>query len=129
MAEFPLVVAIAVMGLQGPLGGRPNRLRLTQGTPRDALLHLLQAFARPLHGLCPLGLLVLPPLLRIDDKHPLLFISRVHFLHPRAQGLLPLAGVDAPTTIEPLRFIHLLEPNVDLSMAQAAQAHQVAMTV
>jgi hypothetical protein len=47
------------------------------------VLRLCQRLPRPLHGLLPFGLFVLPPLLGIDDEHPLLLIPRGHFLHTR----------------------------------------------
>src|SRR5260370_11693435 len=119
-----------MISLHDSLDGRTDLLGPLHVARGDTLLELLQFLTCSFHRLLTLGLLVAAALVRIDDDHADLGISGGNFLSAGAWRVgLPLLGADAAGTVDPLRVVDGIEPDVELGVAPPLDPDEEPMLI
>jgi hypothetical protein len=128
--EFPVEVAITVISLHDPLGGRTDLLRPLQVARGDSLFELLQFLTCSFHRLFTLRLLIAATLVGVDHDHPQVGISRGNFLGSGARRVgLSFPSVGAAGAVDPLRVVDGVEPTVEFGVTPPLDPDEVSMLI
>jgi hypothetical protein len=130
LLEFPVAVALAVIVPQDPLDGRPDLLGSLPVAGGDSFLESLPFLTCPLDRLFTRCLFGAAAFVAIDDDHARIGIPGRDFLDAGAWRIgLPFPGRDAVGTIDPLRVVDGVEPDVALGVATPLDPHEKPLRI